>query len=323
MTTMARRPGPAATTRKLDAVAELARALLDTAVGSRIPTVQELQGRIGVGSGTVVKALRTLQGFGAVEIEPHGHLGTLLVDSDLGTLWELGRMGNLRILLTPPGPVEQHAVAAAIRHSMSEQDIPVLIDFVPGARRRLKDVSSGRAHCAFTSLGAFIQHKSEYPALRYLEVGEHTYYDRGSLVVVQRGGRAGSRPKRVGIDTDSDDHAQLTRAEFGDDVQHVPCSFVEGPAGVLRGRFDAVVWHRQPAIIPPELAGLVVRPLSLLDTDSLLTQISRGVIVTRESDHAVSGLLRAVTPGRVRQHLRKLGAAVGSSVLPHEALWLG
>lgn len=306
-----------------DAIAEVSRALLGTPVGARIPTVQDLQAQIGVGSGTVVKALRTLEGLGAVAVEAHGHLGTLLVDRNLGTLWETGRMGNLRILLTPPGPVEQHAVAAAIRKAMSEHEIPVLIDFVPGARRRLKQLAAGRAHAAFTSRGAFDQHESEYRGLGRIDLGEHTYYDSGSLLVVARTARLADRPQRVGIDVSSDDHAALTRAEFGEHVEHVECSFVEGPAGVLREDFDAVVWHRMPAIIPPELAGLAVRPLSLPENDPLLAEISQGVIVTRTRDLAVGSLLASVTPAKVRQHMRRLNTAVRGSVLPHEALWLG
>lgn len=306
-----------------DAIGELSRALLRTPMGGRIPTVQDLQTQIGVGSGTVVKALRTLEGLGAVAVEAHGHLGTLMVDRDLGVLWETARMGNLRILLTPPGPVEQHAVAAAIRRVMSEHEIPVLLDFVPGARRRLKEVAVGGAHAAFTSRGAFDQHKREHRGLRCVDLGEHTYYDSGSLLVVARTARLADRPQRVGIDVSSDDHAALTRAEFGEDVERVECSFVEGPAGVLRKNFDAVVWHRMPAIIPPELAGLAVRPLSLPENDSLLTEISRGVIATRTQDMAVESILAEVTPAKVHEHLRRLNTAVRGSVLPHEALWLG
>jgi len=309
--------------QKPDALEQVARELLDVPLGARIPTVQQLQACIGVGSGTVVKALRTLEERGAASTEAHGHLGTLLIDHDLGQLWELGRMGNLRVLMTPPGPVEQHAVAAAVRQAMSERDVPVLLDFVPGASRRLKLVATGKAQATVTSRGAFTQHEREYPALSVVDLGDHTYYDRGTLVVVSRTQRLGTRPRRVGIDASSDDHVALTRAEFGQDVEVVACSFVHGPAGVLNGDFDAVIWHRMPAIIPPELAGLAVRALSIGDADPGLGQLSRAVLVHRRSDVGVGGLLAAVSPTRVRQHLRRLNTAVGGSLLPHEALWLG
>lgn len=320
---MASRAVPQGHNGKPDPVAHVSRALLNTPLGDRIPTVQTLQSEIGVGSGTVVKALRTLQNSATITIEAHGHLGTVLVERDLGSLWELAHMGNLRVLLTPPGPVEQHALAAAIRQSMGEQQIPLVIDHVPGAKRRLQEVSVQGAHVTVTSRGAFAQHEAEYPNLRANELGERSYYDYDSLVVVARKGRAGTHPKRVGFDPSSDDHAQLSWAEFGDDVTHVPCSFVEGPAGVLKGDFDAVVWHRMLTIIPPELAGLVVRPLSISDDAGQIGQLSRAVLVTREADRAVGALLASVSPKRVRAHLRRLNRAVGTSRLPHEALWLG
>jgi hypothetical protein len=308
---------------KTDAVMELARALMEVPLGGRIPTVTTLQGELGVGSGTVVKALRTLESLGAVTVEAHGHLGTLLVARDLGLLWDSARLGNLRVLFTPPGPVEQHAVGAALRAAMGEREIPLLIDYVPGARRRLREVARGRAHAAFTSSGAFAQHRQDYPDLVAHDLGDHTYYDRESLVVVGKAGRAGAKPARVGLDQTSDDHTALTLAEFGERVEHVACSFVEGPAGVLQDRFDAVVWHRMPTIIPPELAGLTVRPLSSQDDDAALTGVSRGVLVARASDPAILGLLEEMTPTRIRRYLRKFRTAVGDSLLPHEALWLG
>lgn len=309
---------------KPDALARVARALLDVEIGERVPTVQELQSMVGVGSGTVIKALRVLQESGAVAIEARGHLGTTVRDRHVGRLWNAARLGNLDMVLTPPGPIEQHGLAAAIRVAMQELEISVNLRFVPGAARRLRELGDGRARAVVTSKAAHALHRSDLPAVHTIDLGPWTYYAQDSLVVVQRSKLPSARKHRVGIDRSSDDHRLLTEAEFGDhkNIEFVPCSFIEGPALILEGRLDAVVWHRLPALIPPELAGLKIRPLAASKDNAELQRLSTAVIVVNAHDKPTLGAVRAITPELVRIRQERLAESVGDSSLLCEALWL-
>ncbi|MEU5949396.1 YhfZ family protein [Micromonospora sp. NPDC047465] len=302
-------------TAEPDVRAHVARILLAREVGQRIPTVQELQASTGAGTGTVVKALRNLQDAGAVTLTARGHQGTVVVSRDIGQLWNAAALGNFRMILPPQGPVEQQGILEAIQNALADLGIAVVADFRPGAITRLEDVYHERVHATVTSAGALERHKETLPGLAGLDLGPGTFYSNGSLVVVEHATRRPGTPLRVGIDRNSYDHQRLSEAEFGDrNPEYVQCPFVFAPAAVLAGDIDAAVWHSMPTVIPPQLAGLRLRPLATAAGKRACTQISPAVIVTRTLDANVNALLRHVRPTDVaRTQNRLLRAAANKS----------
>ena len=105
-----RNPTSARTTARGDVRAAIAAAALTRETGQRMPTVQELQEQTRTGAGTVVKAIRELESHGALSLSSHGHLGTLIVERDVGALWNAAGYGNFRVEFPPPGPVEQRGL---------------------------------------------------------------------------------------------------------------------------------------------------------------------------------------------------------------------
>ena len=301
------------TTPKPDVRAHVAKVLLSREVGQRIPTVQELQGSIGAGTGTVVKALRTLQDSGAVTLTARGHQGTVVKDRDVGQLWNAAALGNFRMTLPPQGPVEQQGILEVVQNALQEMGVSVLFDFRPGARTRLEDVYHERVHATVTSAGALARHRTELPGLAGVDLGPGTFYSNGSLVVVEHATRVPQGRLRVGIDRKSDDHLRLSEAEFGSqDPEYVQCPFVLAPAAVLAGDVDSAVWHSMPTVIPPELAGLRLSPLATEAGQDVVRQISPAVIVTRGLDPGVNALLRAVQPSDVARTQNRLLKAAAS-----------
>jgi YhfZ C-terminal domain/Helix-turn-helix domain len=298
-------------TAKPDVRAHVARVLLAREVGQRIPTVQELQVSTGAGTGTVVKALRNLQDSGAVTLTARGHQGTVVAGRDVGQLWNAGALGNFRMILPPQGPVEQQGILEVVQTALTGLGVAVVADFRPGAITRLEDVYHERVHATVTSAGALERHRGTLPGLAGLDLGPATFYSNGSLVVVEHATREPRSPLRVGIDRMSDDHQRLSEAEFGDrNPEYAQIPFVFAPAAVLAGDIDTAVWHSMPTVIPPELAGLRLRPLGTPAGRAVCGQISSAVIVTRSLDPGVNALLRHVLPADIaRTQSRLLKAA--------------
>lgn len=319
------RPGPITAASKqaakFDVRVQVARVLMTREVGQRIPTVQELQALTGVGTGTVVKVLRGLESDGAISLAARGHQGTVVTSRDVGRLWNAAELGNVRLLMPPPGPVEQQAIMEVVQQTLDRVGVPVVVDFVRGARKRLAAVHEERAHLTLTSAGALDRHHETYPGLNGTDLGPSTFYRDGSLVVVEHAGRPARHPLRVGIDRASYDHEQLSEAEFGHlDPTYVDCSFVLAPAAVLAGDVDAAVWHSMPTVIPPHLAGLRLRPLTEATQAPTFDPISRAVLVTRGLDPGVNALLRHIRrPDITRAQERLNGIAAGDN--SSETLW--
>jgi hypothetical protein len=145
-------PNSARTAPALELRQHLALVLLSREVGQRIPTVQDLQTTAQVGTGTVIKALRSLENSGAVSLSSHGHQGTVVSQRNVGILWNEAQLGNFVLATPPPGPVEQYGIVEAIQATLNRMNIPVSIAYIPGARERLAAVFHSRAHAVVTSI---------------------------------------------------------------------------------------------------------------------------------------------------------------------------
>jgi hypothetical protein len=303
---------------KPDVLVAVARMLLTREVGQRIPTLAELQSLAGAGTGTVLKALRTMEDGGAVELEARGRKGTVVVGRDVGRLWNAAGLGNFRLVTPPPGPVEQQGTVEILQETLRRLGVSLVLDFLPGAEHRLTEVHQERAHATLTSAGALEHHRETLPGLLGADLGQNTFYSPGSLVVVEHRTRPPRSPLVVGIDRSSYDHAQLSREAFaGVPTRFVECSFVRGPAAILAGDIDTAVWHAMPTVIPPELAGLTLRPLDLRETYPEFESICRAVLVTRGNDACTNALLRAVRPAAITRRQAELLRAADDD----PALW--
>lgn len=263
----------------------IARDILGLGIGGRIPTTVHYQNTLGIGSGTVQKALRELKDAGAVSLVAHGHQGTFIEELDLAALWSAARLSPLHILLTPSSPPEVTSLAAAIAERLSSLGVTTTAGLMAGARARAEAllrgdadatlVSAGAAEALMATLGARTFHRADFPGA--------SYYAPGSLTMVTRSGDD-SPVRRVAIDNGSEDHARLTRAVFGDrDVEFVPYPFTTIPRGVLLGDVDAGIWHQVDTLIPLGAVGLDIQPLTVPGDPGLIDRISGAVLLTRPS----------------------------------------
>lgn len=284
------------------AVAAIAADLLTRTEGERLATTQQYQEKLGIGAGTVVKALSHLQDVGAVRARGRGHQGTVITHRDPCILWQLAGRGPLRVTMTPPGAPDQFGLTMALREQLFGAGVPVEVTFIRGAQRRLERLRTGEADLVALSHGAL--HSMPAPAreaLTIIDAGPARYYSPELLVVVE--GRPGthSQPRRVGIDRDSFDHVALTEAEFPAGVDRfVTCRFHEIPAAILEGRIDVGVWHRQLTLISPELTGLLVRPMLVSITESLGADALDAALCAAGGDAAVASVVGRLDTSLIR-----------------------
>jgi len=275
-----------ATPAQLPPMAAIARDILRLGVSGRLPTTLEYQARLGVGSGTVQKAIRQLRDDGAVQLRSRGHQGTFVTGTDPVRLWQHALMAPVHLLLPPSGPAESLAVAAGLAEAFAAIGAGTTVGYLRGARSRLAAVDAAEADVAIMSAGGA---GATGPEHTVLHLGPGSYYAPGSLVVV---GRAGAGPvRRVGIDPRSSDHQRLTRAEFGDGtVEYVRTDFTRIPRAVLAGDIDTGVWHTVDSLIPLDLVGLRTDALRSAAAQELEREISGAVLAAR-TDTVVGALL--------------------------------
>lgn len=273
----------------------IARDILRLGVDCRLPTTLEYQSRLGVGSGTVQKAIGQLRESGAVELVSRGHLGTYITALDPVRLWRCAAMDPVHVLLPPAGPLESLAVASGLADQLARYGASTTIGYRRGAGPRLTAVDAGEADIAVMSEGAATDlADAAGPVHTTVRLGPGTYYSPGSLVVVGRTGRRGIRT-RVGIDPRSSDHRRLTHAQFDGQpgVEYLETDFTHIPRAILQDSIDTGVWHTVDSLIPLDLVGLDTDPLDGAKATALEDQISGAVLAAR-ADSVIGALLTRI-----------------------------
>ena len=119
---------------------------------------------------------------------------------------------------------------------------------------------------------------------------------------------ADDRITTIGFDARSNDHTQLTLAEF---PAHLGYRYVDYPHGRLpgllaEGLLDAAVWHRATLAIPLSAVGINVRPLHRPDAITLARATGHAVLVRRAACREVAGVLKSVDVSGTRSLQRQI-----------------
>jgi YhfZ-like protein/helix-turn-helix protein len=276
--------------KNLEVLRQLAADLLCRPVGARLPTSREYQARFEAGSGTVSKSIRTLEEIGAVHVTSRGHQGTFVTGRDVGRLWTLSEQGPVSGLLTPTLPSQTELLTEDLRERFKALGVPFHVMLRRGADWRVSRVLDGEADLAVISGSAFAR-ASARAGLRAWPLAPFTYYGLESLRVILRPGLRSRTLSRVGIASDTQDHAEFARAEFGAAVEYVPLEYDALVRAVAERRVDAAVWHRVPLAIPFELVGITTRPLHSPAALELAATGSHAVVVARADAAELGALL--------------------------------
>lgn len=299
--------------------------LLGRGVGDRLPTTVDYQERSRVGSGTVQRAVKTLEGCGAVTLSRHGHRGTQIVEIEHGLLWSLAGRQLVRIVVPIPGAIDVFGLCKGMRGEFSRLAVPSDVSYLAGSGARAEYVGDGHADVAVMSKRAVtgVPRKTRR-ALDTIELGPSTFYGDGSLVVLsgRDAGRRGTRktPIHVGRVSASDDHVRLTAAEFPEsrDIEYVDLAYNSLPSAILQGSVDTGVWHRTLLPAPLDSLGLVERPL---ETRTVLKTMSAAALVIRRDDESMRRLLSRVDMSTVEATQKELKDLDSTAPETLEQMW--
>jgi hypothetical protein len=306
------RDGARATAR-----ARLAELVVTMSPGDRLPSVGDLQREFGVGTGTVSAAMGELQSSGAVEVDARQHRGSFLVGRDLGRLWEVMRWRPMLGVLPLPGSLEFEGLASGLRSELTRLGVPVALIYAHGSTQRYEMVVTERADFAVmsASASAFLSASSSptRPATEVvIGLGPDSYYATDSVVVIA-GSERDQLPAhpRVGIDSASYDHTQLTHSEFHEG-EFVDVRYGLLPAAVSAGMVDVAVWHRTSLGIGILDSRLTTWPLTQPAAQSLHGDLSHAVVVSLATNSLARAALADVDPALVEQTQRRVasGAAL-------------
>lgn len=274
---------------------EMAKIFLRLEVGEKIPTVSELNEKLGLGFGTVQKALTTLQAAQAVKTRAHGHKGTYILDADPIKLWEFTGNAALRIVLPFPNSSEFQGLADGLRLALDELDLRSRLDYHTGAADRIESVRSGDYDACIVS-GIVVDEISSDPTLECHFLDPTFYYPPKSLLLLTSNSYEDNGTCRVAVDRSSIDHNRLTLAEFGADpkVEFVECRSRDFINCLMRGEADRLVWHRVNIGVALDLLPLTASSLQTEEVRSLSSVSSRAAFVVRRDRRDLCKLLASI-----------------------------
>lgn len=282
-------------TKQGEVVVKLARHLLVASPGFRLPSVSEFCALFNAGAGTVHAALRTLTGAKAIELEHHGHQGTVVTGVNRMLLWKYSLNTVFCGSMPLPYTTRLQGLATAMYELFEKAGIPFSLAYVRGSRMRVKRLIEQRADfivCSrLTARLAMKDHPKLYTAM---DLGYASYLTHSMLVFAKPGQTAIQDGMRVGVDESSYDHPMLVQvASRGKDVTFVPQSYNQIIAKLREGEVDATVWSLDE--IEEKYPGLnLVSAEDIEEMRHITFESACAVILIREKTLPYAAILKEV-----------------------------
>ncbi|HHY35705.1 MAG TPA: GntR family transcriptional regulator [Firmicutes bacterium] len=122
----------------------LAKELLKSRVGDRIPRIADYAIQFHVGHGTVQAALKTLEEIGAVRLEPRGQKGTHIEAIECPRLWQVAGREVVFGAKALPYTRRCEGFATALKYSFARCNVPFALTFMRGVLSRANGLKAGR-----------------------------------------------------------------------------------------------------------------------------------------------------------------------------------
>lgn len=228
------------------AVSFLAGELLKIGAGERIPTISQFAEDRPFSRGTLQNALGALEDMGAVVLEKHGHMGTLLTGKNTDLLLDCVGVNYVSGILPLPYTKCYEGLATGLFNTIGARSrMSVDIAYMRGSEKRVQAVVAGRYDFAVTSrLSAkkALERGMEIELLR--DFGPESYLKGQSLIFRDRDAAAITDGMRVGVDDTSLDHMELTHKVVGSAaVELVHINYSQIFTLLEQGEIDAAVWN--------------------------------------------------------------------------------
>lgn len=223
----------------------IARGLLGTETGERLPTIEEYCGIFDCSRGVIQKALATLQDSGAAELDIQGKRGTFLKSKDEAGLFKSA--GLKFITGSMPAPLNIHlaGLASGICQAMGQCPVPFTFAFVQGGKNRVDALSRGVYDFVVVTESTARISVAENPHLEIAFPLAESEYSQPYMLYLNRPGLFELEPgMSIAADPTSTDQWELTRLLCKDkQVELVERPYLSASIAFLSGEVDAVIYR--------------------------------------------------------------------------------
>lgn len=224
---------------------KLAREFITMKVGDRIGTIADYSEKFSTARGTVQSAIKFIEQYNAIKLEPRGHLGTFITYMDYKMLWEFTDFGTIMGVMPLPYSKLYEGLATGLYKAMVANNIPFGLAYMRGAKARLDALKSGRYDFAVISkLAAVHCIKNGMDIDIAVEFGKYTYVNEHAMIFADAGKRDIEEGMKVGIDRSSIDHSLMTLNQCrGMDIKLVDLAYNQIISKLKTGEIDAAIWN--------------------------------------------------------------------------------
>ncbi len=290
----------------------LARGFLAMEVGSRIPTIAQLAEKYTSARGTVQNAIKFLQDYNAVKLEPRGHLGTFIISIDYSKLMEIADIKTLLGVMPLPYSKAYEGLATGIYNTLNIAGLSAGLAFMRGATKRIDALLDGRYDFAVISKLAAEYYIEEGAELQIVqEFGDFTYVNEHVIIFREKEKSHIEDGMRIAIDNSSLDQVLLTHYHCRDKkVELIPVIYSQVSKAILKGDIDAAIWNKDDII---EKKAEV--HYSSIDNSYFLGKDTNAVVVSRSENASLNTLLKKFLNKDKVLFLQK--KVIGDEIIPN------
>lgn len=303
----------------------IARGLLGTETGERLPTIEEYCHIFGCSRGVIQKALATLQRSGAAELDIQGKKGTFLQSKDEERLF---KKADLKFITgSMPAPLNIHlaGLASGICQAMGQCPVPFTFAFVQGGKNRIEALSRGVYDFVVVTGSTARIAAAENPHLEIAFPLAGSEYSQPYRLYLNRPGLSGLEPgMSIAADPTSTDQWELTRLLCKDKpVELLERPYLSASIAFLSGEVDAVIYRGDLDVALNDLYPLPftmekrisnqevsVVPISPLQVNGLQLP----VVMTNRKKYGICGVIRRYLKGDLVAQIQK--QVIGMQMAP-------
>lgn len=227
----------------------IARGMLGTKAGERIPTIEEYTKQFGCSRGVVQNALATVEKTGAIRLEKRGKNGTYLAEKDEEKLFKSAGLQFFTGSMPTPMNIHLAGLATGICQAMARCTIPYTFAFVQGSRNRAEALCREVYDFAIVTKAAAAEHVELYPQLEVaFELQACEYSQPYTLFINKPNCTEVEDGMVLAVDPNSTDQWELTNMLCeGKRVKLVELPYIATGTAFLAGEVDAVVQRKDIA----------------------------------------------------------------------------
>jgi len=295
----------------------IARGVLGTELGARLPTIEEYAKAFGCSRGVVQNALAALEKGGAVRLDKRRKQGTFLAGKDEERLFACAGLPFLTGSM--PAPLNMHlaGLATGICQAMGQCPVPFTFAFVQGAKNRADALCRQIYDFAVLTRTAAEEHIERQPELEVAFPLAGCEYSTPYFLYIGKPGLDDiADGMTIAVDPASTDQQRLTRMLCqGRDVRVLERPFLASGQAFLSGEADCVVMRGELVLEQPNLydatAALLGRRIALSSISVIpipaerMVGTQQAVVLVNRRNYGIAGILKKYLAGDLAGYIQK------------------